>query len=32
VREFLEIVAEKTGLPIKDKRVASITKKLLLNL
>ena len=32
VSEFLEIVAMKTGLPIKDKKVASLTRKLLLNL
>jgi len=32
VNEFLEIVAMKTGLPIKDKKVASIARKLLLNL
>ena len=32
VREFLELVSEKTGLPIKDKKVASLARKLLLNL
>ena len=31
VREFLEIVAKK-GLPIKDKKVASLARKLLLSL
>ncbi len=29
VKEFSEIIAEKTGLPVTDKKVASITKKLL---
>ena len=32
VREFLEIVAKKTGLPVTDKKVVSLTRKLLLNL
>jgi hypothetical protein len=32
VREFLEMVAEKTGLPATDKKVASLTRKLLINL
>ena len=32
VREFLEIVAKKTGLPVKDKKVASLARKLLLSL
>ena len=32
VREFLEMVANKTGLPINDKKVASLVRKLLLNL
>jgi len=30
VKESLEIVAEKTGLPVTDKRVSSLTRKLLL--
>jgi Fe-S-cluster containining protein len=30
VREFLELVAEKKGLPVTDKKVASLAKKLLL--
>lgn len=30
VTDFLEIVAEKTGLPVTDKKVGSITRKLLL--
>jgi len=30
VKEFLEIVAEKTGLPVTDKKVSSLTRKLLL--
>ncbi len=29
VKEFSEIIAEKTGLPVTDKKVASLTKKLL---
>jgi Fe-S-cluster containining protein len=32
VREFLELVAKKTGLPINDKKVASLVRNLLLNL
>ena len=32
VRDFLEMVAEKTGLPVTDKKVASLARKLLLNL
>jgi Fe-S-cluster containining protein len=32
VKEFLEIVAKKTGLPVTDKKVASLTRKLLLRL
>jgi Fe-S-cluster containining protein len=32
VNEFLEIVAKKTGLQIKDKKVAALTKKLITNL
>ena len=32
VREFLEMAAKKTGLPIDDKKVASLVRKLLLNL
>ena len=30
VKEILEIVAEKTGLPVTDKKVSSLTRKLLL--
>jgi hypothetical protein len=32
VREFLEIIAKKTGLPVTDKNVASLARNLLLNL
>jgi Fe-S-cluster containining protein len=32
VKEFLEMVAKKTGLPVTDKKVASLTRKLLLRL
>jgi Fe-S-cluster containining protein len=32
VKESLEIVAKKTGLPVTDKKVSSLTKKLLLRL
>jgi Fe-S-cluster containining protein len=32
VKEFLEIVAKKTGLPATDKKVTSLTRKLLLHL
>jgi len=32
VKEFLELVAKKTGLPVTDKKVASLTRKLLINL
>ena len=32
VKEFREIVAEKTGLPVNDKKVSALTRKLLLNL
>jgi Fe-S-cluster containining protein len=31
VKEFLEMVANKTGLPVSDKKVGSITRKILLN-